>query len=63
MDVSASLTSPSWEKAPELWELRVFLWTSADWPAWHEVMLDLDPIALQVLEGSVFSQHEDRHSA
>jgi hypothetical protein len=38
-DIQADLSMAC---SPEIWELKLFLWTSADWPAWNDVLLELD---------------------
>jgi hypothetical protein len=45
--------------SPDIWELKMFLWTSADMIAWNDVLLEMNTRVLQVpseaLEPSVAS--------
>jgi hypothetical protein len=34
--------------SPDIWELKMFLWTSADMIAWNDVLLEMNTRVLQV---------------
>ena len=53
--MNAELAEVSAICSPDIWELTLFLWTSADWPAWNDVIgvINLDTL------GSVHSSGED----
>jgi hypothetical protein len=33
--------------SPDIWELKMFLWTSADMIAWNDVLLEMNKLVLQ----------------
>ena len=41
--------------SPDIWELKLFLWTSADMIAWNDVLLEMMQIPGVTVEPSVVS--------
>ena len=41
--------------SPDIWELKLFLWTSADMIAWNDVLLEMMQIPGVAVEPSVVS--------
>jgi hypothetical protein len=39
--------------SPDIWELKMFLWTSADMIAWNDVLLEMNMPVSQVVGASV----------
>jgi hypothetical protein len=48
--VSEILVDASMACTPDIWELKLFLWTSANMPAWNEVLLEVNSRQLNLLE-------------
>jgi hypothetical protein len=44
-EISADLSMAC---SPDIWELKMFLWTSADMIAWNDVLLEMNTRVLQV---------------
>jgi hypothetical protein len=42
-----SLADVSMACSPDIWELKLFLWTSADMPAWNDVLLEMNTPVLK----------------
>jgi hypothetical protein len=40
--MNESLADASMACSPDIWELKLFLWTSANMPAWNDVLLDMN---------------------
>jgi hypothetical protein len=40
--VSEILVDASMACTPDIWELKLFLWTSANMPAWNDVLLEIN---------------------
>jgi hypothetical protein len=45
--MNESLTDASMACSPDIWQLKLFLWTSADMPAWNDVLLEMNTPGLK----------------
>jgi hypothetical protein len=46
--MNETLADLSMACSPDIWELKMFLWTSADMIAWNDVLLEMNKPVLQV---------------